>query len=76
VRFSPAELLGNLLEIVQTGDWRAQRRLLREAKRVFTAEGYGHFFAWKMARFALNYDGAVPAGGGVAVQKRAEDAGG
>lgn len=52
---SPDELLGCLMQILETGDWRAQQRLLREAKRTFTAEGYGEFFQWKMACFSLNY---------------------
>ena len=55
LNLSADELLGSLLQIVETGDWRTQQRLLREAKRVFTAAGYGAFFDWKMARFSLNY---------------------
>ena len=55
LELSAPELLRSLTEIVETGDWRIQQRLLREAKRVFTLEGYGEYFAWNMARFALAY---------------------
>jgi len=57
LKLSADELLDSLLQILETGDWRTQQRLLREAERVFTAAGYGDFFDWKMARFSLNYRG-------------------
>ena len=52
---SAAELLHCLTQILETGDWRTQQRLLQEAKRVFTAEGYGEYFEWHMACFALDF---------------------
>jgi len=53
LKLSADDLLQCLTQILETGDWLTQQRLLREAKRVFTLEGYGHFFDWKMARFSL-----------------------
>ncbi len=55
LNLSANELLECLVQILETGDWRAQQRLIREAKRTFTLAGYGHLFEWKMARFSLDY---------------------
>ena len=57
LNLSAGELLDSLLQILETGDWRTQQKLLREAKRVLTAAGYGECFDWKMARFSLNFQG-------------------
>jgi predicted nucleotidyltransferase len=57
LNLSADELLHSLLQILETGNWRIQQSLLREAKRLFTAAGYGEFFDWKMARFSLNFQG-------------------
>ena len=49
------ELLRCLTQILETGDWRIQQRLLREAKRALTEAGYGDYFEWKMARDSLDF---------------------
>lgn len=57
LNLSADELLDSLLQILESGDWRTQQRLLREARRVFTEAGYGEYFDWKMARFSLDFPG-------------------
>ncbi len=52
---SADELLHSLTQILETGDWRTQQKLLRVAQKAFVAEGYGDFFDWKMARFSLDF---------------------
>jgi hypothetical protein len=47
-------MLQCLTDILETGAWLTQQRLLYEVKRSFTAEGYGDF-KWHMARFSLNF---------------------
>ena len=55
LHLSPDEPLRCLTRILETGDWRTQQKLLREAERAFTLAGWGDFFTWKMARFSLEY---------------------
>lgn len=53
---SADELLHCLTQILETGDWHTQQKLLREAQRMFTLGGYGRYFSmWKMIRFSLNF---------------------
>lgn len=60
LNLSAEELLGCLLETAESGAWRTQQRLLREAKRVCTLAGYGEYFEWPMAQFSLNYSPSSP----------------
>ena len=57
LRLSSEELVGDLLTILDSADYRVQQKLLREAERVFRAEGYGDTFdAWPYGLpFCLGY---------------------
>jgi len=55
LNLSGDDLVHCLTKILESGDWRTQQKLLHEAKRVFTLEGFGEFFEWKMVRFALAF---------------------
>jgi hypothetical protein len=49
------EVLLCITQIMESGDYRIQQKLLREAQKVFTAEGYGNYFEWHIARFSLEF---------------------
>lgn len=61
-RLEAAECVRPFFEAVfclhdRRGDYRVQQLLLREAKRVFSEEGFAPLFAWPMSRFCLDYSG-------------------
>ena len=54
LNLSANELLQDITQILEDGDYHTQQKLLREAHRVFNAEGCGEYFEWLMSKVILN----------------------
>jgi len=52
---SANELLDSITIILESGDYRVQQKLLWEAKRMFTEQGYGKYFEWHMPKVGQNF---------------------